>query len=44
MKRLGAPADVGEAALYLATGASWMTGHTIVLDGGQLVAFDPGAE
>jgi len=44
MKRLGEPADIGEAALYLAAGASWMTGHTIVLDGGQLVAFDPGAE
>src|SRR3954453_4846739 len=31
MKRLGEPADIGEAALYLAAGASWMTDHIMVL-------------
>ena len=29
----------GEAALYLAAGASWMTGQTLVLDGGGLISF-----
>ncbi len=38
MKRLGEPADIGEAAVYLAAGASWMTGQTLVLDGGALIA------
>lgn len=40
LKRLGEPEDVAAAAIYLAadTGA-WVTGHTIVLDGGGLVAF-----
>lgn len=37
LRRLGEPEDVAEAALYLAAGASWVTGHTIVLDGGRLV-------
>lgn len=40
LKRLGEPEDVAAAALYLAAdSASWITGHTIVLDGGGLVAF-----
>jgi NAD(P)-dependent dehydrogenase (short-subunit alcohol dehydrogenase family) len=39
MQRLGEPEDIGEAALYLAAGASWMTGQTLVLDGGGLIAF-----
>jgi len=38
LKRLGEPEDIGEAALYLAAGASWMTGQTLVLDGGALIA------
>ena len=38
LKRLGEPSDVGEAAVYLAAGASWMTGQTLVLDGGALIA------
>ena len=39
--RLGEPADVAGAALFLAaeTG-SWITGQTIVMDGGELVRFD----
>jgi 3-oxoacyl-[acyl-carrier protein] reductase len=32
--RLGQPTDIAEAMLYLAAGAAYMTGETIVLDGG----------
>jgi NAD(P)-dependent dehydrogenase (short-subunit alcohol dehydrogenase family) len=39
LQRLGEPEDIGEAALYLAAGASWMTGQTLVLDGGGLISF-----
>lgn len=40
LKRLGEPADVAAAALFLGSSASsWVTGHTIVLDGGGLVSF-----
>ncbi len=41
VQRLGEPEDVAAAALYLAhDGASgWVTGHTLVLDGGGLVGF-----
>jgi NAD(P)-dependent dehydrogenase (short-subunit alcohol dehydrogenase family) len=41
LKRLGEPEDIGEAAVFLAAGASWMTGHTLLLDGGELVRVDP---
>ena len=39
LARLGEPGDIGRAALWLAADASWMTGQTIVIDGGALVAF-----
>ncbi len=41
LKRLGEPEDVGAAALYLASeqASGWVTGHTIVLDGGALISF-----
>ena len=39
LQRLGEPEDIGEAALYLTAGASWMTGQTLVLDGGGLISF-----
>jgi NAD(P)-dependent dehydrogenase (short-subunit alcohol dehydrogenase family) len=41
LKRLGEPEDVAAAALYLASDAAsgWVTGNTIVLDGGGLIGF-----
>jgi NAD(P)-dependent dehydrogenase (short-subunit alcohol dehydrogenase family) len=40
LERLGEPEDIAAAALYLAADtARWMTGQTLVLDGGGLVAF-----
>lgn len=39
LKRLGEPADIGNAAVFLASdAASWITGHTLVVDGGLLLA------
>ena len=38
MKRVGEPADVASAALFLLSdAAAWITGHTIVIDGGAMV-------
>jgi NAD(P)-dependent dehydrogenase (short-subunit alcohol dehydrogenase family) len=38
MKRLGEPADIGGAAVFLASdAASWITGTTMVVDGGMLL-------
>jgi NAD(P)-dependent dehydrogenase (short-subunit alcohol dehydrogenase family) len=41
LRRLGEPEDIAEAALFLADDArsGWITGNTIVVDGGGLVAF-----
>jgi NAD(P)-dependent dehydrogenase (short-subunit alcohol dehydrogenase family) len=41
LRRLGEPEDVAQAALYLADerASGWVTGHTLVLDGGGLVSF-----
>ncbi len=40
LQRLGTPEDVAAAATYLASeGGSWITGQTLVMDGGGLVAF-----
>lgn len=42
LDRLGEPEDIGAAALWLAADTGrWITGSTIVLDGGGLVAFNP---
>lgn len=39
LQRLGEVEDIGAAALYLAADSgSWMTGQTLVLDGGGLIA------
>ncbi len=38
LKRLGEPEDIAGAALFLSSdAASWITGHTMVIDGGALV-------
>ncbi|HZD66371.1 MAG TPA: SDR family oxidoreductase [Acidimicrobiales bacterium] len=43
--RLGEPEDVARAALFLASdAASWITGHTLVVDGGAMVGFRGGTE
>jgi NAD(P)-dependent dehydrogenase (short-subunit alcohol dehydrogenase family) len=40
LKRLGEAEEIGAAALYLAAPqSSWITGQTLVLDGGGLIAF-----
>jgi NAD(P)-dependent dehydrogenase (short-subunit alcohol dehydrogenase family) len=39
LQRLGEASDIGDAAVWLAANATWMTGQTIVLDGGSLVHF-----
>lgn len=38
LRRLGEPSDIASAALFLASDlASWITGHTLVVDGGAMV-------
>ena len=38
LKRLGAPEDIGHAALFLASKeAAYITGQTIIVDGGQII-------
>jgi NAD(P)-dependent dehydrogenase (short-subunit alcohol dehydrogenase family) len=38
LHRLGEPEDIANAALFLASElSSWMTGHTVVVDGGALI-------
>jgi NAD(P)-dependent dehydrogenase (short-subunit alcohol dehydrogenase family) len=40
MRRLGEPSDIATAATFLCSdAAAWLTGQTLVVDGGQLVAF-----
>lgn len=44
MKRLGTPEDIGYAMLYLASDdAGYVTGQTIIVDGGQLLPEGAGA-
>lgn len=39
MRRIGEPADIAAAALFLASpAAAWVTGHTLVVDGGTSLA------
>jgi pteridine reductase len=37
LRRLGAPADVAGALLYLLEGGDYVTGETLVVDGGRLI-------
>jgi NAD(P)-dependent dehydrogenase (short-subunit alcohol dehydrogenase family) len=37
LRRLGGPADVTAAVLYLLEGGDYVTGETIVVDGGRLI-------
>ncbi|HLG93089.1 MAG TPA: SDR family oxidoreductase, partial [Acidimicrobiales bacterium] len=38
----GEPEDIADVALFLASDAArWITGHTLVVDGGALVAAGP---
>ena len=38
LRRLGTPEDIANGAVFLASdAASWMTGHTLVIDGGAMV-------
>ena len=37
LRRLGSPSDVVAALLYLLEGGDFVTGHTLVVDGGRLV-------
>jgi NAD(P)-dependent dehydrogenase (short-subunit alcohol dehydrogenase family) len=39
-KRLGEPEDIGKAALFLAADAPWMTGQTMIVDGGEIIRVD----
>jgi NAD(P)-dependent dehydrogenase (short-subunit alcohol dehydrogenase family) len=39
LRRLGEPEDIAGAAVFLASQAgSWITGQTIVIDGGVMIA------
>jgi NAD(P)-dependent dehydrogenase (short-subunit alcohol dehydrogenase family) len=39
LRRLGEPEDIAGAAVFLASRAGrWMTGQTIVIDGGRTIA------
>ena len=37
LKRLGSPQDVVSAVLYLLEGGDYVTGQTLVVDGGRLI-------
>jgi NAD(P)-dependent dehydrogenase (short-subunit alcohol dehydrogenase family) len=42
LRRLGEPEDIAHAARFLAgPGAAWITGHTLVVDGGALAGATP---
>ena len=38
VKRLGSPQDIVNSVLFLIEGSDFITGHTLVVDGGRLIA------
>jgi NAD(P)-dependent dehydrogenase (short-subunit alcohol dehydrogenase family) len=43
--RIGEPADIAEAIVFLASdSAAWITGETLVIDGGRMVGATAGAD
>ncbi|MBI3326297.1 MAG: glucose 1-dehydrogenase [Nitrospinae bacterium] len=38
LKRIGSPADIAQAVVFLVEGSDFITGTTIVVDGGRLIA------
>jgi NAD(P)-dependent dehydrogenase (short-subunit alcohol dehydrogenase family) len=38
VKRIGSPQDIVNSVLYLVEGSDFVTGHTLVVDGGRLIA------
>jgi pteridine reductase len=38
VKRLGSPQDIVNSVLFLIEGGDFITGHTLVVDGGRLIA------
>src|SRR5207249_2590329 len=38
VKRIGAPHDIVNSVLFLIEGSDFITGHTLVVDGGRLIA------
>jgi pteridine reductase len=40
VKRIGSPQDIVNSVLYLVEGSDFVTGHTLMVDGGRLIAGD----
>jgi NAD(P)-dependent dehydrogenase (short-subunit alcohol dehydrogenase family) len=38
LKRIGSPEDVAQAVVFLIEGSDFITGHTLVVDGGRLIS------
>jgi NAD(P)-dependent dehydrogenase (short-subunit alcohol dehydrogenase family) len=38
LKRVGSPADVAQTVVFLVEGSDFITGTTIMVDGGRLIA------
>jgi pteridine reductase len=38
VKRIGSPRDIVNSVLFLIEGSDFITGHTLLVDGGRLIA------
>jgi len=38
VKRMGSPQDIVNSVLFLIEGSDFITGHTLMVDGGRLIA------